>query len=189
MTREEAIDILKHDISADKQGIVYCHDEVGIEALEMAIKALEQNESAEEWYKLFVEKLEQEPKCRDCVSRDYLLSIANKDGAYGYISAHEIINAPSVNPQEPCEDAISKTEVREFVEYIQSIKDKHNDEGSPINYGTICDLVIRGWELLDNIQESNSEDKSEDKESAQITAEYNAKAESFYDFFKFTSSI
>ena len=52
-------------------------------AVEMAIKALEQ-----------------EPKCRDCVSRDYLLSIANKDGAYGYVSAHEIINAPSVNPQE-----------------------------------------------------------------------------------------
>lgn len=40
MTREEAIDILKCDISADKQGIEYCHNEVGIEALEMAIKAL-----------------------------------------------------------------------------------------------------------------------------------------------------
>jgi len=33
---------------------------------------------------------------RDNVSRDYLLSLANKDGAYGYVSAHEIINAPSV---------------------------------------------------------------------------------------------
>ena len=42
MTREEAIDILKCDISADKQGIEYCHDEVGIEAMEMAIQALEQ---------------------------------------------------------------------------------------------------------------------------------------------------
>ena len=35
-------------------------------------------------------------KIRDNVSRDYLLSLANKDGAYGYVSAHEIINAPSV---------------------------------------------------------------------------------------------
>ena len=43
----------------------------------------------------------QEPMSRDCVSRDYLLSLANKDGAYGYVSAHEIINAPSVNLQEP----------------------------------------------------------------------------------------
>ena len=34
-------------------------------------------------------------KIRDNVSRDYLLSLANKDGAYGYVSAHEIINAPS----------------------------------------------------------------------------------------------
>ena len=47
MTREEAIDILKCDISADKQGIEYCHDEVGIEALDMAIKALEQEPSGE----------------------------------------------------------------------------------------------------------------------------------------------
>lgn len=38
---------------------------------------------------------------RDCISRDYLLSIANKDGAYGYVSAHDIINAPCYNPQEP----------------------------------------------------------------------------------------
>ena len=43
----------------------------------------------------------QKPMNRDCVSRDYLLSLANKDGAYGYVSAHEIINAPSINPQEP----------------------------------------------------------------------------------------
>ena len=40
MTNQEAIDILKHDISADKQGIVYCHDALGIEALDMSIKAL-----------------------------------------------------------------------------------------------------------------------------------------------------
>ena len=51
--------------------------------------------------------------------------------------------------QESCGDVISRQLVVEFVEYIQSIKDKHNDEGSPINYGTICDLVIRGWKLVE----------------------------------------
>ncbi len=50
---------------------------------------------------------------------------------------------------EPCEDAISRQAVIEFVEYIQTIKDRHNEEGSPINYGTICDIVIRGWELVE----------------------------------------
>ena len=49
MTNQEAIDILKCDISADKQGIEYCHDEVGIEALDMAIKALEQEPKTGHW--------------------------------------------------------------------------------------------------------------------------------------------
>lgn len=40
MTRKYAIDILKHDIFADKEGISYCHNEVGIKALEMAINTL-----------------------------------------------------------------------------------------------------------------------------------------------------
>lgn len=37
-------------------------------------------------------------KIRDNVSRDYLLSLANKDGTYcvHYVSAHKIINAPPV---------------------------------------------------------------------------------------------
>lgn len=49
MTNKEAIDILKHDISADKQGIVYCHDALGIDALDMAIKALEQEPKTGHW--------------------------------------------------------------------------------------------------------------------------------------------
>ena len=50
-------------------------------------------------------------KDHDHVSRGYLLSLANKDGAHGYISANEIINAPSL-PLKPieCEDAVSKGE-------------------------------------------------------------------------------
>ena len=51
--------------------------------------------------------------------------------------------------QEPCEDAISRKEVKKFVEYIQTIKDNHNEKGSPINYGTICDIVINAHKLLD----------------------------------------
>lgn len=42
MTRELAIEILKHDIYLDKQERLYNHNATGIEALEMAIKALEQ---------------------------------------------------------------------------------------------------------------------------------------------------
>lgn len=51
--------------------------------------------------------------------------------------------------QQPSDDCVSRAEVKQFVEYIQSIKDSHNAEGTPINYGTICDLVIRGWKLME----------------------------------------
>ena len=37
--------------------------------------------------------------CEDAISRQYLIDIATKDGAYDYVSAQEIANAPSVNPQ------------------------------------------------------------------------------------------
>lgn len=71
MNREEAIEILK-DLWT------YLQTDIR-QALEMAIKALEQNERAEEWYKLFVEKLDEqeqktEPKYCDrniCVSNEY----------------------------------------------------------------------------------------------------------------------
>lgn len=48
-------------------------------------------------------------KIRDNVSRNYLLSLANKDGAYGYVSAHEIINAPSA--ESKCFDGMTNGEV------------------------------------------------------------------------------
>ena len=59
---------------------------------------------------------EQEPMDHDSVSRGYLLGLANKDGAYGYISAHEIVNAPSLNRQEPSEDAVSRQAVLEILQ-------------------------------------------------------------------------
>lgn len=46
-------------------------------------------------------------------------------------------------------DYISRQEVREFVNFVQTIKDNHNEKGSPINYGTICDIVIKAYRLLD----------------------------------------
>lgn len=51
----------------------------------------------------------------DCVSRKYLLSIANEDGAYGYVSTHDIINAPSITQQELYKDCISREEVKEII--------------------------------------------------------------------------
>jgi len=51
-----------------------------------------------EAYKIAIKALEQEP-CEDAISRQYLIDIATKDGAYDYVSAQEIANAPSVNPQ------------------------------------------------------------------------------------------
>ncbi len=46
-----------------------------------------------------INTLEQEP-CEDCISRDHLLSVANMDGAYGYVSTHDIAKAPPVNPKQ-----------------------------------------------------------------------------------------
>lgn len=46
------------------------------EALDMAIKALEQNEKAEEWYKLFVEKLDEQEPCEDAISREAVIKLA-----------------------------------------------------------------------------------------------------------------
>jgi hypothetical protein len=51
-------------------------------------------------------------------------------------------------------DYISRQEVREFVNFVQTIKDNHNEKGSPINYGTICDIVIHGHRLLDSQNEA-----------------------------------
>ena len=35
----------------------------------------------------------------DLVEREYLLNIARKEEAYGYVSEHEIINAPTAEPK------------------------------------------------------------------------------------------
>ena len=62
MTREEAINNLNMISVAFVEPVTKEQRKLINDTFDMAIKALEQNESAEEWYKLFVEKLEQEPK-------------------------------------------------------------------------------------------------------------------------------
>lgn len=45
-------------------------------------------------------------------------------------------------------EVIPKSEVKAFVSRIQKIKDDHNEKGAPINYGTICGILIDGYKLL-----------------------------------------
>lgn len=49
----------------------------------------------------------------------------------------------------PTVEAIPREEVIQFIENIQKIKDNHNEHGEPINYGTICGIIIEGYRLLD----------------------------------------
>ena len=91
------------------------------------------------------------------VNVDEVLKILYKYGEFTFVTANkkysdmvdDIANLKAVE-QESSDDCINRQAVKEFVEYIQTIKDKHNLEGSPINYGTICDLVSRGWKLLES---------------------------------------
>jgi hypothetical protein len=57
MTNEKAIDLLILDIAVSKAGVKHCHNEVGVEALRMAINALRQQA-----LRTGIKALEQEPK-------------------------------------------------------------------------------------------------------------------------------
>ena len=52
MTNAFAITLLKQDIQYSKQKISYRHNEFGIEALQFAIKALEQQQKTGRWIKV-----------------------------------------------------------------------------------------------------------------------------------------
>ena len=43
-----------------------------------------------------------------------------------------------------------------LVNAIQEVKDDHNENGTPINYGTICSLVIIGHRLLQETDSCNT---------------------------------
>ena len=45
-------------------------------------------------------------------------------------------------------DVIPREKVIKFISNIQKIKDEHNENGAPINYGTICGILIEGWKLV-----------------------------------------
>lgn len=112
MTREEAIEVIEQDIPCE-------HDTDLIEALDMAIKSLEQ-ESCDKYIteidhlrkyisKLETQIVEQEP-CDDCVSRQATLNaiikeLCIKDENYLLQSEKTIYNVVknmlSVTPQEP----------------------------------------------------------------------------------------
>lgn len=57
------------------------------------------------------------------------------------ISQSQVASAPTV-------EVIPREEVRQFILNIQKIKDNHNEYGEPINYGTICGILIEGYRLL-----------------------------------------
>ena len=44
----------------------------------------------------------------DLIEREYLLNIARQDGAYGYVSEHEILNAPNAETTGALDDAIQE---------------------------------------------------------------------------------
>ena len=94
MTREEAIANLKELLECN---YVDSFEDAENEALEIAIKALKQNESAEEWYRLFVEKLEQEPKTIpisviDDIKADIYALIDDTDSIYGTSALHKALD-------------------------------------------------------------------------------------------------
>lgn len=113
MTREEAKRVLEihleHWQRLTKEKI--CTEQEGAEtisAFNMAIKALEQNEQATEWYKTFVEKFD---SCEDCISRKDAL--ANIKNLYPDIPIVNIMGArqkwlEKYAPYFECENAIER---------------------------------------------------------------------------------
>ena len=103
MTHEEAKEIVKR--IKDYMDSGECWSESEFMAMDMAIKSLEQNESAEEWYKLFVEKLNEQEPCDDAVSRQAVLKqifySTDNDGdvVLGSTLRRRIENLPSVTPK------------------------------------------------------------------------------------------
>lgn len=99
MSREEAIEVLQQDIPCE-------HDTDLIEALDMAIEALEQQ------------------PCTDAISRQAVLDLAKFDGRENLgsiIHAFDVEQLPPVNPaekQEPCKDTISREAVIDIIEDV-----------------------------------------------------------------------
>ena len=153
MTREEAKRRLLN-IERSIPNTFRTKEEVrNFEALEMAIKALEQNERAEEWYKVFVEKFE---SCEDAVSRQAVETLVDElaraisderccvsRGRSTATIMQDILDLPSVNPQEPkfiakadgtieqiknCDDCLFKKKWGKIGKLISVILEKQTEQ-------------------------------------------------------------
>jgi len=174
MKREEA-----------KRRMEFCRDflannysdmgEPNFTAFNMAISALEQNEKAAEWYKLFVEKLDEQEPC-DAISREQVLNaIADYVTFEEYISEDHVtftplikkINMmPSVTPK-PTEDAISirkdalKTRVGNIVAYNVEWLKKHWQMEMDIVCGVKpCEDAISRAEVLKGAEVLRDDNKT-----------------------------
>ncbi len=60
--------------------------------------------------------------------------------------------------------------IRGFVANIQSLKDAHINDNLPINYGMLCTITTKGWELLKELKalEQQSEDAISRAETVQF---------------------
>lgn len=103
-----------------------------------------------------IKSLEQEPTQINVIPKDYIYDTKTEDFVvYRHKYTGNEIHIKKPIPvyaleQKSSDDCIDRQEVKKFVEYIQAIKDNHNEKGSPINYGTICDIVINAHRLLDS---------------------------------------
>ena len=138
MTNEKAIEELSvlyeryskasenrtHTASTGNYGMI---DGQYVEALDLAIKALEQpsyKSDARRWKRRYLDlkqriiKLEEQQPCEDCISRQMAIDVVrkwfDKIQLNGDICLDGIISLPSVTPKtEPCEDAISRATLLE----------------------------------------------------------------------------
>ena len=67
---------------------------------------------------------------------------------------------------------VEKQKVLEFVRNIQRIKDDHNENRIPINYGTICGLVIEGCKLVKELNISDLKLRDATKEEIDSVNRY-----------------
>ena len=99
-------------------------------------------------------KLEQEPNVWsvDDAREDFMHDVYNTlDFLPTNNEANRIIDVfdrvTSGLKQEPCEDAVSREQVVKFAEFVQRMKDEYNDNKEVLNYGLLCDIVIRAWKI------------------------------------------
>jgi hypothetical protein len=124
MTREEAIRHGKEQLEIFGEGCEH------YEFIKMAIKALEQNERAEDWYKLFCEKLDEQEPNRDT---EEIAEIMKSD-ADAETKCKMISNILTAKPhyfeisQEPCDDTVSRQAVIEMAYDMSEIDGEHFTE-------------------------------------------------------------